>query len=179
MTAAETQGAGRKAGGEGSERASWLVRSPSLVQAPRWRPSNHPCEGCAWVWRGASEMPKSSLLINPWPVGFLRELFTQGMMINGKSKHRFIISWGDGCGHVWKAESSTERSAAQWTASPGAWLQDLQANPAGVGTRPTARSFQEGSAPGQARGCPQPARSPALAPHTLTGGQHFSGMGGH
>ena len=45
-------------------------------------------------------MPKSCLPINPQPLRFLRELFTQEMMTNGKPKNHFIISWGDGRGHV-------------------------------------------------------------------------------
>lgn len=50
-------------------------------------------------------MTRSCLPIKPWPGGFLRELFTQGTMTNGKPRGHFIISWGDGCGHVWKVES--------------------------------------------------------------------------
>lgn len=123
-------------------------------------------------------MPKSSLPINPWPVGLLRELFALGMMMNGKSKHRFIVSWGDGGGHAWEVESSVECSAAKWTASPEAWLQGFQADAASVGTRLAARSFQEGSAPGQARGLHQPAQSPAWPPHR-DGRAAFSGMDGH
>lgn len=61
-------------------------------------------------------MPEFCLPSNPWPDGFLRELLTQGMMTNGKSKNRFIPGRGDGCGHVWKVESNIECSSATRTA---------------------------------------------------------------
>ena len=40
-------------------------------------------------------------------------------MTNRKPKNHFIISWGDGRGHIWKVDSSMEYGLAQQTAGPG------------------------------------------------------------
>lgn len=86
-------------------------------------------------------MPKSCLPINPWPVGFLGEIVSQGMMINGKAKNPFIITWGamdvDMFG---KVESSIECSSANGQLAQGSGFQDFQANTASVGTLLTAQA---------------------------------------